>query len=312
MKPPPRPALLAGLLACGAGLILLLARTRPSTPLESSLATPFQLLGTPAKLIDRLASRAIPVGSLEERDLGDTFRRRYEVQIDPHHPDQAYLDALMRSAVQPHTRRPFPYRAYLIGAQGSPNAMALPGGVILVSRELLGTLRSEAELVSVLAHEAGHIELGHCFDAVRFQLLARKGGSEEIGSLADLAAAILLRHTYGKTSEHEADEYAYALLRASRYDPGGSGASFTSLLAGVNRRGERDASRADVLRDYALSHPPLKIRETEFQQRAQAWWRRHPQERRYVGRANLRLRRPLGELSLASEWRSSRPAQATR
>ncbi len=312
MKPSPRLALLAGLLACGAGLILLLVRTRPTSPLESSLSTPFQLLGTPAKLLDRLASRAIPVGNLEERDLGDTFRRRYEVQIDPHDPDQAYLDALMRTAVKPRTHKPFPYRAYLIGPQGSPNAMALPGGVILVTRELLETLRSEAELVSVLAHEAGHIELGHCFDTVRFQLLARRTGNEQLGELADLAAAILLRHTYSKASEHEADEYAFTLLRASRYDPKGSGESFASLLAYGNRHGDREDPRAEVLRDYALSHPPLKIRETEFRQRANAWWQHHPRERRYVGSANLRRRRSMDELPLAGEWHGGAAAQAAR
>ena len=63
-------ALLLGLLfAFGTALAVLLARERPATPLGSSLATPFQLLGAPIKLADRLASRVVPVGSVEERDL---------------------------------------------------------------------------------------------------------------------------------------------------------------------------------------------------------------------------------------------------
>lgn len=65
-----RLALLALLLAGGAVLVALLARSRPGSPLEASLATLFQLLGTPVHLVDRLASRAIPVGSLQERQLG--------------------------------------------------------------------------------------------------------------------------------------------------------------------------------------------------------------------------------------------------
>lgn len=303
---------LALLLAGGIGLIALLLRTRPLTPLTSSLATSFQLLGTPVKLLDRLASRVMPIGALEERDLGDTFRERYAAQVKTSDPDQAYLDALM-PRIRDHVRKPFPYRAFLVPS-ATPNATALPGGVILVTRGLLDTLGSEAELVSVLAHEAGHIELGHCFDTVRFELLSRRLGSETLGRLADLALQILLQHNYSKAAEHEADAYAFTLLRSSPYDPRGIAASFASLArseAGA-ARGEQD--HADPLRDYALSHPPLKIREAEFAQRAEAWWRAHPGDRRYWGRRNLRERRALAALDLPGEWRGggSAAAQATR
>jgi hypothetical protein len=60
-----RRALVLGLLLTfGTALAVLLARERPDTPLRSSLATPFQLLGAPVKLADRLASRVVPVGSV--------------------------------------------------------------------------------------------------------------------------------------------------------------------------------------------------------------------------------------------------------
>lgn len=307
------------LLASGGALIALLGRSRPDTPLPASLARPFQLLGTPVQLVDRLASRALPVGSVEERELGDVYRRRYAAQVDPHDRDQAYLDRLM-AIVSRHGHRPFAYRAFRIGRLGAANAMALPGGVILVSDELLNGLHSESELVAVLAHEMGHVERGHCFDAVRFRLLGRRSGGETLGALADAAAQLLVRHSYGKTAEHEADDYAFTLLRASVYDPSALAGSFAALQRDAALRSDQGSAQRpgqgapteaglDPLRDYLRSHPPLQLRRAEFAEEAEAWWRRHPGERRYVGVDNLRRRLTLAQLDLAREWRSGAHAR---
>lgn len=303
MKPGLRLTLLVILFACGAALVASLYVARVRSPLRSTLTSSFQLLGTPVKLLDRMASRVVPVNALDERELGDTFRRRYDAQVTPGDADQAYLDALM-AEIKPFAHKPFPYRAYVIGYHGSPNAMAFPGGVILVTKELLSTLQSESELVAVLAHEVGHIERGHCFDTVRFQLLARKIGTDTLGALADAAAQILLRHAYSKTTEGEADEYAYELLVNSRYDPLGVGKSFGSLRRYVKRAGAPTHEHADLIRDYLMSHPPLEIREAEFSERAAAWWKRHPRERRYIGQQNLFDRKALGTLDVKGEWAS--------
>lgn len=299
----PRLLVLALLLAAGAGLIAALSRGRPADSLAPSLALPFQLLGTPVHLADRLASRLVPVDSLDERALGDTLRSRYDARVNPGDPGQIYLDRLLPSLRQ-HTRRPFPYRAYQIGRCGGANAMALPGGVILVCGELLEVLGSESELVAVLAHEIGHIELAHTFDVVRFQLLARRTGNETLGSLADGALQVLVRHTYSKAAEHEADDYAFALLLASRYDPAGLSRGFASLnrATGEASDGGRGGAGLDPLADFIRAHPPGLVRQGEYGQRAEAWWRWHSTTRRYVGRANLARRQPLAALDLPREW----------
>lgn len=293
-----RLAALAMLLAFGAGLIALLWRGRPAPPLRSSLATPFQLLGTPLHLVDRLASRALPVGDVDEEALGEVLRQRFEAQVRPGDPDQRYLDALM-AGLAPHSQRPFRYRAYAVGACGTANAWALPGGVILVCAELLELLDSEAALVSVLAHELGHVELGHCFARVRFELLSRRlGGSRTLAQLADGTVALLLQRPYSKAAEHEADDYAQALLQASVYDPAAQGRAFAALNAAHGQ----GRPRADLILDGLDTHPPGALRQAEYEQRAAAWWRRHPEARRYVGRRNLEERRSLGEWPLAGEW----------
>jgi Zn-dependent protease with chaperone function len=295
-----RVAALVALVACGVALIVALQRARLQAPLESTFTGAFQIVGAPVKLADRAASRVLPVSALDEKELGDVYRRRYDPQATPPSREQRYLDSLV-AELQPFAGKPFAYRAYVVDYP-TPNAMALPGGVVLVTRELLGTLHSEAELVAVLAHEIGHIERGHCFDTVRFELLARKIGAEPLGTLADFAATVLLRHSYSKTMEHEADAYAFELLTNSRYDPRGVAAGFQSLLAYAAARGEQSPRQASPLRDYFTSHPPLEVRAAEFTQRADAWWLRHPDERRYAGVRNLKALVALPRHELADEW----------
>ncbi|MFQ6537448.1 MULTISPECIES: M48 family metalloprotease [Aphanothece] len=303
-----RLGLLALLLLGGTGLIALLWQGRPTPPLETSLATPFQLLGTPGHLVDRLANRVLPVGDLDEEALGQTLHRRYESQLRPGDPDQPYLDQLIEG-LRPGTRRPFTYRAYAIGDCGAANARALPGGVILVCRELFSLLDSEAALVAVLAHEIGHVELGHCFAHVRFELLSRRLGPRSLGQLADAAVRVVLQQPYSKAAEHEADDHAYTVLLASRYDPAAQGQAF----AAFNRAYGSGRRRADLILDGLASHPPGALREAEYSQRAEAWWRRHRGERRYRGRRNLEKRRSLTAWERPEEWvRNGGTTQATR
>lgn len=69
---PQRNRRLALLLGFGAALIGLLWRERPEPPLRRSLATPFQLLGTPLHLVDRLASQVLPVGDMWDDAISGT------------------------------------------------------------------------------------------------------------------------------------------------------------------------------------------------------------------------------------------------
>jgi beta-barrel assembly-enhancing protease len=300
VKPALRVSVLVVLIACGVALITVLHRARVQPPLESTFTSAFQVLGAPLKLADRAASRVLPVSALDEKKLGDVYREHFDAQATPASPAQLYVDSLL-AELQPLTGKPFPYRAYLVDYPG-PNAMALPGGVVLVTRDLLTTLRSEAELVAVLAHELGHIELGHCFDTVRFELLTRKVGARSLGTLADFAASILLRHSFSKTMEHEADTYAFELLTHSRYDPRGVGGGFEALLAYVQAYGGSSPQQASPIRDYFSSHPPLEVRATEFGELASVWWRRNPDELRYTGRRNLHDLLAMSRLEFSDEW----------
>jgi predicted Zn-dependent protease len=276
------------LLSVGITLAVVFSVTRVDTPLPSSLAPVFQLLGTPVKAVDHLVTRVIPVNDVDEREFGDVLRARYDAQTDTTDQDSRYLNDLM-TRLATAADKPFSYKVYLLDYD-RPNAMALPGGVVLVNRGFLDVLQSEAELVAVLAHELGHIEQGHCVDAVKFRLLADKLGDPTFGQIVDFAVRMLVSHSFSKTQEDEADEYAYSALVNSPYDPRGIGGSFASLLRYATRSESVEPRGADPIRDYFRSHPPLQIREARFRERAEAWWRRNGDQVRHVGEENLRRR----------------------
>jgi predicted Zn-dependent protease len=84
--------------------------------------------------------------------------------------------------------------AFRITTLNSPvmNAFAVPGGYLYITRQLLGLMNDEAELASVLGHEAGHIAARHSKERKRGALLSQIGaaivgavtGSGQLGQLA--------------------------------------------------------------------------------------------------------------------------------
>ena len=57
----------------------------------------------------------------------------------------------------------------------APNAFALPGGFIYVTRGMLNRLTSEAELASVLSHDIAHVTARHSVNQISQQQLAQFG-----------------------------------------------------------------------------------------------------------------------------------------
>lgn len=105
-----------------------------------------------------------------------------------------------------------------------PNAFALPGGYVFVTRGLLGVANSEAELAGVIAHAIGHVNARH-----GVQALARQSGAElglwavpvaELRSLDGGAAvgAGLLFAEHGPDAERQADDLAFNYMVAAGYD----------------------------------------------------------------------------------------------
>lgn len=280
--------ILSLLLLSGTVLIILFIQEKIKTQYNSTFAPIFQVLGITSKSFDRALTRIIPINSLAEKEFGEAIKIRYKNICNKKSLEYDYLNQLIRHLTL-ESRKNFKYEVYLID-NSEPNAFALPGGLILITRGLLEMVKNEGELVAILAHEIGHIELSHCFDSVRFELLAADNENYNLGQLADMILDFILRHTFSKTIENEADDFAYQLILRTDYDPASLGHSFQELIIYQEKAGYKEQKDGVLFREYFLSHPPLKLRMEKYTANAKVWWQLHKKARRYLGVKNLKNR----------------------
>ena len=277
-------AFLLVLLGVGAAIIGAVSVRKMNTPLGRTLAPLFSVMGRNTKNADRLLSRLLPIGSVDEMLLGDALVARRGGQSN-FPKEAAYVNRLLKSMGEKTSHR-FEFRGFV--ENGPPNAYALPGGVIVVNDGLFPVLKNEAQLVSILGHEIGHIERGHCFDSARFEILGDKLRQVTLGEIADLLFSFAVRHTFSKTQEQEADDYGFKMLVAQAYQPREMAAAFANLQAWEKRQGVTGRGTSPV-DDYFSSHPATELRIENFTARAESWRKRNPHALVYVGARNFDL-----------------------
>ncbi|MBY0401398.1 M48 family metalloprotease [Myxococcota bacterium] len=156
--------------------------------------------------------RTVLLTSADDVRVGSEAAQEVEAEIgllaDP--ALAAYVDGIGKKLLRALPRREFAYRFSIVDEM-EPNAFALPGGHIYVSRGLLALINDEDELACVLGHEIVHVAMRH---AAQQQAVARQQNplSLPIARQATLAS-------YGRDMEREADAYGQKLCAAAGYDP---------------------------------------------------------------------------------------------
>lgn len=117
-----------------------------------------------------------------------------------------------------------------------PNAFAVPGGYVYVTRGLLALANSEAELAFVLAHEIGHVTADHSKARRDRNILTQLGaaaagiltGSGELAQTAgQIGQGFFL--SYSRDQEFESDALAVRYAAAAGYDVNAGANLLTSL-----------------------------------------------------------------------------------
>jgi len=170
----------------------------------------------------------------------------------------AYVNQIGQRLARFAPPRDFEYRFHIVD-QEAPNAFALPGGQIYISRGLLVLANSEGELANVIGHEIIHAALRHAS--------ARQAVVESIPGLFRFSAAASIA-SYSRNQEREADREGQLLAGRAGYDPQGMSTFLKDL--DYSERLEFGASRLPSFYD---THPTTQERSAEASARAQniAW-----------------------------------------
>jgi len=127
------------------------------------------------------------------------------------------------------------------------NAFALPGGPIFISRGILTYMNSEAQLVSVLGHEIGHVTAKHSVSQISKQQILSIGlvGAmvvrpelQQFGGLAQQGLGVLFLK-YGRDDETQADDLGFRYMTRANYNPSEMAAMFTTLQRVSGGEGSR-------------------------------------------------------------------------
>ncbi|MEO1116615.1 MAG: M48 family metallopeptidase [Pseudomonadota bacterium] len=189
-----------------------------------------------------------PPAVLEEVDETDTAETRA-------------LSELLARLTQ-HWQSDYRFRLR-VSEDAAPNALAFPGGLIVVTRGLLDNVESENELAFVLAHELGHYRnrdhlrgLGRGAAISLVVGAMTSGGSGGFGfGIADIAL-----RGFGREQETDADVFALGLVYAEYGHVGESWRFFERIQSAYGS--------GNAMLNYLETHPLPSSRIDDLKRRA--------------------------------------------
>lgn len=144
----------------------------------------------------------------------------------------AYVDRVGQRVAR-YSHRPELKYTFKVVNDSSPNAFALPGGFIAVTRGLLINLQDEAQLAAVLGHEIGHVTAKHSLQGMQRNALlgatvnllgglaGNTGYADLVGQIGGITANLIDKR-YSREQESEADLLGIDYMVRAGYAPQGA------------------------------------------------------------------------------------------
>ncbi|HEB70360.1 MAG TPA: DUF3808 domain-containing protein [Desulfobulbus sp.] len=220
------------------------------------------LLLLTAQLCLPLQAGAMSIG--EERTISEQLL--YSVRAQFHlldAPDiSQYINDLGYQVLKVAGPQYFNYHFFVVKSNEF-NAFAAPGGLVFFYSGLIRTMKTENELVSVLAHEIGHVVSRHIAQRVAksgkisaltmgLGLAALALGKPEL-LIGSMAAGQAMNLHYSRQDEEEADRLSFGWMKDMHRNP----IAMEDMLRTMRRI---TRYRSDKLPQYLLTHPNPEAR----------------------------------------------------
>lgn len=242
----------------------------PNNSVFCLLISVFPILGCALNPVTRRYETRL-ISEAAERSIGEETKKQLieEYGIVSDEVVNTYIAEIGRKVAKVSDRPRLDY-TFTILDTSMVNAFAAPGGYIFVTKGLLEELSDEAELVSVLGHEIGHVAGYHPVKMIQKQMgygfVTAVGAVAAGATLGPEAMEMILRSAalftelyllgYSRNMELEADRLGLKYAYASSYDPEGA-VTFFKRLAELEESEKEDAGKWD---QFFRSHPPTKDR----------------------------------------------------
>ncbi len=177
---------------------------------------------------------------------------------------QSKIDGFRQKELQAHFQHitaDLPHYNYRLQIRSSEkmgaNALALPGGIIVMTDGLVELAENDDQILAVLAHEIGHVEKQHGLRSVLQDSLTALfmagllGDITSVSSLSVTLPTILVESRYSREFETEADRFAVAFLRSKSI----AETEFIRILTLLEQ-----SHNMAVEFDYLSSHPAMHKR----------------------------------------------------
>ncbi|MDT7042283.1 M48 family metalloprotease [Candidatus Nitronereus thalassa] len=174
-----------------------------------------------------------PIGEEEEITMGEAVAVEAFARFGGEYRDERltrYINLVGKTIADVSDRPNLKFHFAILNSQDQ-NAFAAPGGYIFVTIGLLKTLKNEAELAGVLAHEIAHITQKHMLETIRrgallsnvseVTMAAMNKDPKMFSNVIDEITDKLFTKGMDKDKEYEADVYGVEFAYRAGYHPGG-------------------------------------------------------------------------------------------
>ncbi len=214
----------------------------------------------------------------DRQELGRAMKSFAPCQADdggpvPNAQIQEAMNAFIRPIAAVVDRKQFPWRAS-VARSAAINAWTVGGGQMSFNAGLIAMCDHPGELAAVVAHEAGHVDLGHIIKGDTLMQTLMAAAEQNPALLKDVRGAVgggiipdgdgpipvfaVLKAGFSRTDEFEADEHSLYVLSRAGIQPKWA----ISMMMKLDEYGYRNGHH--LLNGVMIDHPPASERIAEL------------------------------------------------